>query len=237
MRSAGEPRRPASAAVEEPATGAIDDRTARARIRDAAIRQFAADGVPATSVRAIAAEAGVSPALVIHHFGSKDDLRVACDQYVASFVRERKHRAVEAGAGLDPLAALREEAGTPVLRYLARTIVDGSPHIAELIDTMVDDAVGYLEAGIESGLMKPSRDLRGRAAILTVWSLGALALHEHVERLTGANLENPSEAIGYALPALEIVGEGVLTHEAYQRFISLFEAHESAGSDGKETGS
>ena len=38
---------------------------------------FAATGFAGTSVRAIAAEAGVDPALVHHYFGTKDDLFLA----------------------------------------------------------------------------------------------------------------------------------------------------------------
>ncbi|MEX0658697.1 MAG: TetR/AcrR family transcriptional regulator [Egibacteraceae bacterium] len=79
-----------------------DDRTARARIRDAAITRFAEDGVAGTSVRAIAGQAGVSAALVIHHFGSKEALRAACDEHVAATIRERKQTAMAAGPGLDP---------------------------------------------------------------------------------------------------------------------------------------
>ncbi|HJE59178.1 MAG TPA: TetR/AcrR family transcriptional regulator, partial [Nocardiopsis listeri] len=51
-----------------------DDLTARARIRDAALTRFGQEGF-GVSVRAIAEEAGVSPGLVIHHFGSKEKLR------------------------------------------------------------------------------------------------------------------------------------------------------------------
>jgi AcrR family transcriptional regulator len=43
----------------------------------AARRLFAERGVQATSVRAIAREAGVNPALVHHYFGTKDQLFVA----------------------------------------------------------------------------------------------------------------------------------------------------------------
>ena len=39
-------------------------------------------GFAGTTVRAIAAEVGVSPALLLHHFGSKDGLRDACDDHV-----------------------------------------------------------------------------------------------------------------------------------------------------------
>ena len=63
-----------------------DDLTARARIREAAFRRFAAHGVAATSLRAIAEDAGTSAALVVHHFGSKDGLvRAVDDAAVAKF--------------------------------------------------------------------------------------------------------------------------------------------------------
>ena len=64
-----------------------DDRSTRARLRDAAVAVFARDGFGAT-VRAIADAAGVSPGLVIHHFGSKDKLRAECDEYVLTRTRE-----------------------------------------------------------------------------------------------------------------------------------------------------
>ena len=64
-----------------------DDLTARARIRDAALRQFGEQGFERTTIRGIAATAGVSPALVRHHFGSKDALRDAVDEHVLTEIR------------------------------------------------------------------------------------------------------------------------------------------------------
>ena len=49
----------------------------RAAILGAARALFASGGISGTSVRAVAAKAGVDPALVHHYFGSKDDLFVA----------------------------------------------------------------------------------------------------------------------------------------------------------------
>ena len=49
----------------------------RAEILAAARELFAARGYGRTSIRAIAAEAGVDPALVHHYFGAKDDLFIA----------------------------------------------------------------------------------------------------------------------------------------------------------------
>jgi AcrR family transcriptional regulator len=48
--------------------------TTRAAILDAARRWFADAGYHAASIRSIAADAGVDPAVVVHFFGSKDHL-------------------------------------------------------------------------------------------------------------------------------------------------------------------
>ena len=189
-----------------------DDRTTKARIRDAAIECFASDGVAGTSIRAIAETAGVSAGLVIHHYGSKDELRVACDEHVAAFIRETKTGAMSMGAGIDPLAALRSAlGGPPLLRYLARTLVDGSPHVAELVDEFVDDAVEYMQVGVEAGLLLPSEFPRQRAALLTIWSLGGIVLHEHLERLLGVDItsdfsQDPATASNYVAAALDVLG-------------------------------
>jgi len=49
----------------------------KAAILTAARRRFAASGFARTSVRSIAADAGVDPALVHHYFGTKDELFLA----------------------------------------------------------------------------------------------------------------------------------------------------------------
>ncbi len=46
-------------------------------IRAAAAARFAREGFGATTIRAVAADAGVDPALVLHYFGSKQQLFVA----------------------------------------------------------------------------------------------------------------------------------------------------------------
>jgi AcrR family transcriptional regulator len=70
-----EPRRPGRPRAEES--------NQRERLLDAAVACFAADGVAATSLRSIALEAGVTPALVNYYFGSKEQL---LDAFVAERV-------------------------------------------------------------------------------------------------------------------------------------------------------
>ncbi|WP_018223502.1 TetR family transcriptional regulator [Salinispora pacifica] len=195
---------------ESPPRG--DKSSTKSRILAAAITLFADQGVAATGVRAIAAAADVHPSLIIHYFGSKDGLRVACDKHVAAFVREHKQQVMRAGR-FDP-AELRDLGdGPPLLRYLARTLADGSPHTAALVDEMVNDAVGYLADGVASGLVRPTDHPYERAALLAIWSLGALALHEHVQRLLGVDLTALGGAATvestYGRVASELLGSGI----------------------------
>lgn len=210
------------------------DRTARARIRDAAIARFGRDGIAETSLRAIAGDAGVSTPLVIHHFGSKKGLRAACDKYVADRIREQKFDAVSQGPQLDPLPALRSSPDNrPMLGYLARTIGDGSPEVSALFDDLVEDALEYTSEGIETGLIKPSRHLRERTVVLLLWSMGVLVLHEQLERLLGVDLlGEPEQFASYMLPATEILSEGVLAEGLYEQTRRAFQYREDEEDEG-----
>ena len=197
------------------------DLTARARIRDAAIAQFGRLGYAGAGMRAIAAEAEVSPALVMHHFGSKEGLRKACDEHVASVIRSAKEEALTQGPP-DPLELLRTaDDAQPLLRYLSRMLVDGSPGVAELVDTMVADAVEYMASGVEAGFLRPSEQPYERAVLLCIWQLGAIALHGHVKRLMDIDLlGDPGAMQHWWRPALEVLTHGLFTDDRWERAVA-----------------
>ncbi|MGB9222089.1 TetR/AcrR family transcriptional regulator [Mycobacterium sp.] len=58
------------------------------RIREAALKLSAVRGAQATSIRMVAAAAGVSIGLVQHHFGTKAGLFQAVDEYVIRVLGE-----------------------------------------------------------------------------------------------------------------------------------------------------
>ena len=95
------PRKPRKA--RRPGRPRADDGNQRERLLDAALAAFAADGIAATSLRGIAAKAGVTPALVNYYFGSKEQL-------VDAVVAERAVPAIGVlresllAAGADPRA-------------------------------------------------------------------------------------------------------------------------------------
>ena len=191
---------------------AEEDLTGRARIRDAAIRRFGADGFGA-SVRVIAADAGVSPGLVIHHFGSKDGLRAACDEHVLRLIREAETDAFTKSGPAEWLAQLSVlDEFAPGVGYLVQTLLAGGNLAATLLERMTRDAEVYLADAVAAGTMKPSRDPAARAAFLVDVGIGAvlsfIRRHPPVDGDYRATLRRYAEA--NSLPALELYTEGLL---------------------------
>jgi AcrR family transcriptional regulator len=170
MRSAAPPR-------DRP----VEDLTARARIRDIALRHFAERGVDGTTIRGIATEAGFSAGLVQHHFGSKKALRAACDAYVMNTIRHEASAALDDQRLNDPtFIADTYATATPIMRYLARALVDGSPAAAALFDEMVALTEQYL--GSTDSFAAESADVRGAAAVFTAMKLGVTVFFDQLAR-------------------------------------------------------
>jgi AcrR family transcriptional regulator len=168
---------------------AAEDLTARARIRDAALRLFAERGVGGATIRDIAKAAGVSGGLVRHHFGSKDDLRAACDAYALEQLVRIKEQAVLDGQMAD-VGFLSAAHPTILLtyRYFARSLVDGSPSAAAMFDEMVELTEAWL-ARHHRGEMA---DRRGYAALFVAMETGLLAMHAQLSRALGADIFSPA---------------------------------------------
>ncbi|GAB17725.1 putative TetR family transcriptional regulator [Gordonia effusa NBRC 100432] len=154
-----------------------DDRTARARLRDAAIEVFARDGFGAT-VRTIASTAQVSPGLVIHHFGSKAGLQAECDSHVlASLFDANRDILTGTDAYNSFLAKLQhaESSGTHVV-YMLRAVQQGGETARAFLERMVAESADSMRIGVANGQIRPSVDEAGRARYLTMVSIGALLL-------------------------------------------------------------
>jgi AcrR family transcriptional regulator len=204
---------------------ASDDRTAVARIRDAAIEQWGQHGFN-VGLRSIAEGAGVSAALVIHHFGSKEGLRKACDDYIAEEIRTGKSASLQTKDPADWFAQMAEiESYAPLMAYLVRSMQSGSELAKMLWRKMIDDAEQYMEEGVRSGVIKPSRDPRARAKYLGMSSGGGflmyLQMHDNPTDLRAVLRDYGEEMV---LPALEIYTEGLMTDSTmYDAFLQARE--------------
>lgn len=197
------------------------DLTATAKIRDAAIEQFGRHGF-GVSIRAIAEAAGVSAALVIHHFGSKDGLRKACDEFVAEEIRSGKSETIQSSDSATWFAAMAEiESYAPLMSYLVRSMQSGGELANSLWRKMIDNTESYLEEGVRAGTIKPSRDPKARARYLAITGGGAfllyLQLHDDPSDLRTALRDYARDMV---LPALEIYTNGLLTDSTmYEAFL------------------
>jgi AcrR family transcriptional regulator len=174
-----------------------DDRTARARIRDEALRLFAERGPDAVTMRDIATAAGVSPALLVRHYGTKDGLIEAVDNHVVGtlevLLAEVTARTADVGLGaaavpslLDGLAA-HLPADSAIPAYLGRLLVDGGAVGSALFARLHQISGAALDAMVAAGIASPGDDPAVRAAVLLVNDLAVLALRPHLTEVLGVD--------------------------------------------------
>lgn len=208
------------------AEDAVSDLTARARVRDAAIVLFGSRGF-GVGLRVIAETAGVSPALILHHFGSKEGLRTACDDHVLAQIGAYKEHAVQPGSPTELLAAMADlEETAPLVGYALRSLQAGGDLAASFIEHFTTDAEAWLAKGVAAGTVHPSADEKARARYLTIQGFGAMLLD-----LTLNPPADPSDfsAImrGYlerhGLPNVELYAQGLMTNrdmlDAYLMYV------------------
>ncbi|MCV6986787.1 TetR/AcrR family transcriptional regulator [Mycobacterium shinjukuense] len=208
------------------------DLTATARIRDAAIEQFGRHGF-GVGLRTIAEAAGVSAALVIHHFGSKEGLRKACDDHVAEEIRSSKSEALTSNDPATWLAGMAEiESYAPLVAYLVRSMQSGGELATMFWQKMIDNAEEYIGDGVRAGTIRPSRDPRARARYLAITSGGGFLLYLQMhETPTDLRAVLRDYARDMVLPALEVYAEGLFTDRTmYEAFLAESDQGESHAS-------
>ena len=198
-----------------------DDLTAVARIRDAAIELFGRDGF-GVSVRAIATAAGVSPGLVIHHFGSKDGLRKACDDFVAETVYESKSASIQTSDPATWLSQMAEiEEYAPLMAYLVRSLQTGGELAKKLWHNMIDNVERYMQEGVDAGTVKPSADPRARARFLAMANGGSFLLYLQLHDSSDLRVVLRDYSEDMVLPALELYTNGLMAEPTmYEAFLA-----------------
>jgi TetR/AcrR family transcriptional regulator, regulator of cefoperazone and chloramphenicol sensitivity len=195
-----------------------DDLTARARIREAALELFARNGVAGTSMRSIAAKAGVSPSLVVHHFGTKTGLRDAVDDAV-------RDGFAGALAGIDLTGSVdavseRINAGIAgimggddpnVREYIGRSLfeADGASH------RLFDDLVEIIDAGFaeleRARLVRADTDRTWRTYAVLFVVLGPVFLSRQIETRLGLDAFAPDVVAARSACNVDLMRRGFFT--------------------------
>ena len=147
----------------------------------------------------------MSAGLVRHHFGSKDELRKACDSYALRALHAYVGRAKtdEELSDLKIVAEARDPLH-PYQRYLARALIDESEAAAQIFDEMVAITEQILERIDKQRPDPPVADLRTRAALTVAMALGIPAFRAHISRSIGADILSPEGDRRVLLAVLDI---------------------------------
>lgn len=166
-----------------------------AKIRDAALAEFAARGVEVTTLRQVATRGGVSIGLIQHHFGSKAGLVAAVDAQVADLL--------DAVLALGPEAAAVRSLGdqlmvlltrhTVAAEYLARSMADGTPFGSMIFDRLVEMGVARFRRRHGAGQNSADVDTVWAAVNVVVLFISTVLLRSHVERQLSAPLLSPDQ--------------------------------------------
>lgn len=187
------------------------------RIREAALKNFATQGASGTSLRSVAADAGVSLGLVQHHFETKAGLIKAVDDYVMSQVIAVVAQPVSApprdsiaDMGTRITALLLEH--PDVVDYLGRALIDGSPLGTTIWDTLAAFGTARWNTRKENGEARPDIDVTWAALNSLVLALGTTILRGHIERQVPNAFSSPLQLQRWQESANTLLREGLFQH-------------------------
>ena len=165
------------------------DLTAKARIRNAAMDLYAEYGEDHTSMREIAAAAGVTVGLLVHHFGTKDRLRDAVEQLVVDHFAQAIAQVpvtgtpAEIGAARDAAVAGMLTANPAVVNYLRRAVLNPNASGGRLLERLTELARREVTQLRATGVASTTRSESSQVIGVMVRQLGHLFLQPMIDAM------------------------------------------------------
>lgn len=178
----------------------FSDLSASARIREFALQLFARQGIRGTSIRNVAAAAGVSPGAVVHHFPTKRALEQAVHEDVIQRIVAAVHGV---GLGDDPVTALRNRnrAFDTLLRdqpyiadYIRRVLADNSEESLDFFRVSIEGIKGELLGRVEAGQARAFDDPDLGLALYWLVVNARFILRPYLENVLHLDLRDPGDA-------------------------------------------
>ena len=163
-----------------------------ARILDAATEVFFSDGYDRATIRAVASAAGVDAGLVMHYFGSKQEL----------------YRRVIEAAPVPEVSGTPAEAAQQILAGVAERLVNTPVASLALLRSMLTNpeaasaastGIARYEAQIAAAI--PAADAGLRAAIISALTLG-ITVSRHLLRSDELATADPEQVVRLLRPCL-----------------------------------
>jgi len=175
---------------------------ARRAVLDAARELFAELGFERTTMRAVAARAGVDPALIYHYFGDKDGLLFAALQ-----------PPVDAATAFAGLADAADRTGEELVRRLV-SLWEERPEIREQMAAILRTGLSHDHAGrllrdiLSSFILAAlgdvlARDRRELRVALIGSHIGGLMLARYILKVPGAAAASPEDLVQAVGPTVQ----------------------------------
>jgi AcrR family transcriptional regulator len=178
-----------------PTSRAEQRRATQARILTSARRLFAESGYDRTTIRAVATAAGVDPGLVMHYFGSKEQLFA---------------RAIEAGAA-PQVGGTAEEVSEQLLDRLRGSLAEEPVESLALLRSMLTHPEAAQEIRVSSRAYKdnisqaiPDEEADLRAAVVSAALIGVV-LGRHLIQLDHLVDADPERIVDILRPAVRSI--------------------------------
>jgi AcrR family transcriptional regulator len=187
------------------------------RIRSAALKSFATYGTSATSLRSVAAAAGVSLGLVQHHFGTKAGLIKAVDDHVVAIMIgtiaepvSEPDSVAEMGSRVTRIISEQPD----IVAYVGRALVDGSPMGIMIFDSLVAFGTVRWNQRREVGETRPDLDLTWATLNSLMLALSAFTLRSHIERQLPEPFTSPAQLQRWQTSVDTLLREGLFRRAA-----------------------
>ncbi len=196
----------------------VETPSTRERICEAALLGFAESGVEATSIRDVAAAAGVSAGLVQHHFATKDKLREAVNEYVVERAAEAFAEFPASGSAAEILRELGNRVTAlahehpEALLYVARLSADGDPAALEIFDAFLAISREQWRLLAETGALRADADIEWAALQTIVSILGPTLFEGAINRHLPAPWRSPEELERWNRANAELFTRGYFKH-------------------------
>lgn len=169
-------------------TATASDLTGRARIRESALRLYAAHGAEAVSLRRVARDAGATPGLVTHHFGSRAGLHRAVQDHVVEMFRAALERIPPTGSAR-AVAAARTASLEQMLAehpavtdFVRRELLSPAPDDDYLARALVDLTIEQTDRLRTAGTLPSDLPAHVQSTQIVVAQLGRMLITPAMER-------------------------------------------------------
>ena len=184
--------------------------TTREQLLSIAVEMFAEQGFAGTSLRSIAKRAGVSPALMIHHFQTKESLiREAISKTLGSWVADEKAAMLnDESKQLQNWQAVMAKGTTP-LNFFRQVLLAGGDYAQRLFDASVSETEVLLDQMQSAGRLRNLSDKQTTALIMTISGLGSVLLMSQIEKTMGGPISSDHVASKLMNANNEMLRDGV----------------------------